>query len=926
MRKKFTMLLTALLACVGVMKAEVTDLPQITTDPENPIYYTIKNVRGSVYAAFAGQAQKMVLGATVDNPAYLFYFTEGEEEGTYKIHNALSTQKCAAYNNWTADGIDWYIKVSGNTEKPGYAISTTSDLTQQKSWNNESNRNETIAYWDGNDLGSTWEFTKYEGDILTRSLTMSTTEDPVLYYIKNVRVNKYANFVKPSTQFTETSATNLGSYWYFVEVEDADVPAGFVACYIYNAGSNVPVENPASGYVSAPDASSYPAKVYYVGKYTCEHYNGYVIYPKGAGVYDRIAWNDHNGNAVTTWEYGDNGSSWNIYPAGKTVAELDTEADNAISTLKNTWNPLWSVYEEADYYSFSSEAIATAKNVFETTDVTTDLAAKITGYNTLEAALETMRAGEKSGAPVAGDYIRLKNRTRGGYLKSTETAFIGTNDASDLSTLWAVEAVEGNANVRLRNLVTGHYIGKIEKAKDAVVATVDSENNQFVWENVADCYAAFKEITTNDAYSYGHMSNGSKLIGYNTPDVATHWIVTQQTVEEAMADLENVLASTQAMYGAKVGQYAQTEDMATAQSAAQTLVDEASTDIVSILNATKNLQAQDTKKNLNLPEADKYYNIVSSCTKDHRAYQQVYVNANGRMQFAKLQDNLASSMGYVFQFVPASDGKFYIYNVERGVYMETVGSATEAQVSNAKPVTISNMGNANIVSIKPDGQSQMHAQDNGSVIVGWNENDYTDGSAWTIEEVDITEKSHSVAITDVEWATLMLGYDAIVPAGVTAYAVSSLEDNIARLTEVTGVIPAGEAVLLNGAKGSYEFKLTESATAVESNLLKGSTINTYATEDAYVLSAPTVETVGLYKAAKNQQENTAFLNNAFKAYLPAPVGSEAPMFSLERGEGTTSIENAPLTIDNVVIYDLTGRRVEKMEKGIYIVNGKKIIK
>ncbi len=29
---------------------------------------------------------------------------------------------------------------------------------------------------------------------------------------------------------------------------------------------------------------------------------------------------------------------------------------------------------------------------------------------------------------------------------------------------------------------------------------------------------------------------------------------------------------------------------------------------------------------------------------------------------------------------------------------------------------------------------------------------------------------------------------------------------------------------------------------------------------------------------------------------------------------------------NAVIYDIHGRRVEKMEKGIYIVNGKKVIK
>ena len=50
------------------------------------------------------------------------------------------------------------------------------------------------------------------------------------------------------------------------------------------------------------------------------------------------------------------------------------------------------------------------------------------------------------------------------------------------------------------------------------------------------------------------------------------------------------------------------------------------------------------------------------------------------------------------------------------------------------------------------------------------------------------------------------------------------------------------------------------------------------------------------------------------------------MLRITRGE--TAI--APSTLDAqpsaVVIYDLTGRRVEKMEKGIYIVNGKKVVK
>ena len=45
----------------------------------------------------------------------------------------------------------------------------------------------------------------------------------------------------------------------------------------------------------------------------------------------------------------------------------------------------------------------------------------------------------------------------------------------------------------------------------------------------------------------------------------------------------------------------------------------------------------------------------------------------------------------------------------------------------------------------------------------------------------------------------------------------------------------------------------------------------------------------------------------------------------ESGE-TTGIENSELKIENSdVIYDLQGRRVEKMEKGVYIVNGKKVV-
>ena len=195
----------------------------------------------------------------------------------------------------------------------------------------------------------------------------------------------------------------------------------------------------------------------------------------------------------------------------------------------------------------------------------------------------------------------------------------------------------------------------------------------------------------------------------------------------------------------------------------------------------------------------------------------------------------------------------------------------------------------------------------------------------SFSEVGNGEFAHDVTFA-AEYATLYLGYKAEVPEGVEAYVVSEVGD-WAVLTEVENVIPAATPVVLKkvGVETTYTFAYTnEDAATVGTNLLQGSIADKYIADDAYVLANGS-KGVGLYKATKNQLENTAFKNNANKAYLVVE-GANAPMFSFNRGEGTTSIDKAQLTMDNVVIYDLLGRRVEKMEKGIYIVNGKKIIK
>ena len=267
--------------------------------------------------------------------------------------------------------------------------------------------------------------------------------------------------------------------------------------------------------------------------------------------------------------------------------------------------------------------------------------------------------------------------------------------------------------------------------------------------------------------------------------------------------------------------------------------------------------------------------------------------------------------------IKTSENGYTLENANRGLFMSSVTDQTLVEEASAAEYTFSDLGAAQW-KIQTGGKNLVMFYNDGT-LGHWGSVAQNGDGAWYI--IPATE----VEVSLNEFASICLPFD-VAPIGATAYAVESTNNTHAILTEKAD-IPAGEGAILEGT-GTVTLNLTTATSDWTNNLLEGTTINTYVAGSAYVLANGT-NGIGLYKAALNKGANgaegtTHFLNNANKAYLP--VSSNAPMFSLERGEGTTSIENAQLTIDNVAIYDLTGRRVEKMEKGIYIVNGKKIIK
>jgi hypothetical protein len=65
----------------------------------------------------------------------------------------------------------------------------------------------------------------------------------------------------------------------------------------------------------------------------------------------------------------------------------------------------------------------------------------------------------------------------------------------------------------------------------------------------------------------------------------------------------------------------------------------------------------------------------------------------------------------------------------------------------------------------------------------------------------------------------------------------------------------------------------------------------------------------------------------FRAYMTADASdaSFSNTLDIDWGDGTTSIKNMKVGIEDNIYYDLQGRRVLYPQKGIYIVNGKKVI-
>ena len=186
---------------------------------------------------------------------------------------------------------------------------------------------------------------------------------------------------------------------------------------------------------------------------------------------------------------------------------------------------------------------------------------------------------------------------------------------------------------------------------------------------------------------------------------------------------------------------------------------------------------------------------------------------------------------------------------------------------------------------------------------------------------------YPIEIGEAEWKTIVSDYDVTPESGVDAYVVTDVvpgDGQSKAMLQKVDKLKGGEPYLLHSKTGTFKMtKYTgiEGVQEPDVNLLQVSdseTTGVKGNSSVYVLSKKT-KGVGFYRW-------TGGILGSGRVYLPVAVSVAGANEFCAFFENTDAIK----TIDSFELlegpcYDLQGRRVEKPTKGVYIVNGQKVI-
>lgn len=271
---------------------------------------------------------------------------------------------------------------------------------------------------------------------------------------------------------------------------------------------------------------------------------------------------------------------------------------------------------------------------------------------------------------------------------------------------------------------------------------------------------------------------------------------------------------------------------------------------------------------------------------------------------------------------PDADGYYTIYDGTGYLY------AASSSANNLK--TKADIDNNARWSIEIDGNATIKAQGNYTRNLMRNNGDlfscYSSGqnAVYLYEKAGEATPTESVTVTSV-------GYATYASNNALDFSGSGINAYIAKADGTTGVtftqvdkVPANTGVLLYADGGATVDipSLTGAASKVSGNVFLPGTGEAVASVDGslhnYILNKPSEKPIGFYRAAGQ----TVAKN---RAYIQIDESTPVKGFIALPGSEETAVKTVKAEAENGVIFNLAGQRVQKLQRGINIVNGRKVV-
>lgn len=756
-------------------------------------------------------------------------------------------------------------------------------------------------------------------EVADGSLPNVSSGTTIKYYnIWNMRSDKIVSYSEGGTQLTQTDANETYSAFYFRAVDD-----GY---YIYSATNGLPLKDVSSNSVTFGTNKDDATKYYFIP--TTQSFSTYWATLSASGycistsstLSESTAWNDSGQTGITKYRGNDGGSVWRFSTAingTNNIATLRGEAKECIDNYsiigasESAKNALEEVYNE----TFSSVAELSAALLEFRNSISPVFRIKSghDGYAANSYIYRDARVNELkwSTSSDIADFSLVKLETTEGLPYTSTSVVAGTYNIIQLysndvlfgssATIADVADSDGQFTITVGGNKkhaqnSGNYI--VNWNSDGYNANGPST---WTFEYVGNASELGKEIARAETRSiYNHIKDytfgsgyGNYTCGsYDSSDVNSDRITLGLSLSNPSGTFEQLNNQLEALGMSK---FSDLKEM------------------YEYLNDYSGIYG-DAVISINVPAAGSFVRVKASptyiSTQTYLTSQNVFVGNYNNCAFTQESSKISGKETILYydgtSLLGYSTGLWLKNN---GGYAEwyTVPAATGTSVA----FTEASNGAIGKYNVKFNNARYLytHSDDNG-IYSDAGGSASSEGYNFVLEPVT----SLPVTISSVGYATFYAPVALEIPAEITAYVAADKGTYLSLTAIEGGIIPANTGVILAGAEGNYDFNITTGG-SVESNALTGTVATISRPENSYIFTTGQ-SGIGFYKDGVNKIPG-------FKAYLAAESGGAVKAFRFEENEtGLTPT----LHEGEGVIYDLSGRRVcSNLKKGLYIVNGKKVL-